>query len=97
MESNEENFHAHLIIAVIATELGWYYFESVGPKPNLANNFWEINKRTLQIMISSFNNLTFDVRNEIYLSLLKKYFLNNILQYEEIISFKFSFVCSYSL
>lgn len=65
IESNEENFHAHLIIAVIATELGWYYFESVGPKPNLVNNFWEINKRTLQIMISSFNNLTFDVRNEI--------------------------------
>lgn len=62
IDSDEENFHAHLIIAVIATELGWYYFESIGPKPNLENNYWEINKRCLQIMISSFNNLNFDER-----------------------------------
>lgn len=63
MDSNDENFHAHLIIAVVATELGWYYFESVGPKPNLVNNYWEINKRSLQIIINSFNNLNFDERN----------------------------------
>lgn len=60
----EENFHAHLIIAVIATELGWYYFESIGPKPNLVNDYWEINKRCLQIMINSFNNLEFDFRED---------------------------------
>ncbi|WES97524.1 hypothetical protein P2W68_22260 [Chryseobacterium arthrosphaerae] len=62
LDSDNENFHAHITIAVIKTSKGWYYFESIGPKPNLQNNYWEVNRRCIQLMINSFNNLKFEVR-----------------------------------
>ncbi|UKB85003.1 hypothetical protein LF887_05055 [Chryseobacterium sp. MEBOG06] len=64
LDSENENFHASITVAIIKTLKGWYYFESIGPKPNLQNNYWEVNRRCIQIMINSFNNLTFEVRDE---------------------------------
>lgn len=63
LDSESENFHANFIAVIIKTDIGWYYFECIGPKPNLQNNFWEVNRRCLQIMINSFNNLNFDTRD----------------------------------
>ena len=54
------DFHAHIQIAVIKSKNGWYYFELVGSRNNLENNNWEINKRCLELIIKSFNNLSFE-------------------------------------
>lgn len=62
MSSQNSNFFSNLMISVIKTNNGWYYFESIGPKPNLVNNYWEVNKRALEIMIDSFDNLSFESR-----------------------------------
>lgn len=62
LDSQSSNFFSNFIIAIIKTEIGWYYFESIGPKPNFENYYWEVNKRCLQIIINSFNNLVFNIR-----------------------------------
>lgn len=60
ISSNDDHFDSCLLIYIIQTEEGWYYFESVGSKPNLENYNWEINKRCLELIINSFNNLEFE-------------------------------------
>ena len=60
IERKEENFAAFLEINIIRTTHGWYYFETIGPKPNLENYCWEINKRCTEMIIESFNNLKFE-------------------------------------
>lgn len=55
----EENFKAYIIINIIKTNKGWYYFEGIGPRPNFQNFYWEINKRAIELIINSFNNLDF--------------------------------------
>ena len=64
--NDEINFHAHIQIAVIKTSNGWYYFELVGSRHNLENDNWEINKRCLELIIKSFNNLNFDEDKDEY-------------------------------
>jgi len=54
------DFHANIQIVIIRTERGWYYFDLVGSLPNLENYYWEENKRCLEMIIKSFNNLKFD-------------------------------------
>ncbi len=54
-----ENFTSFAQVMIIKTDKGWYYFESIGPKPNLENYYWEINKRCMEIIHDSFNNLEF--------------------------------------
>ena len=54
------NLDANIQIAIIKTKIGWYYFDLVGPKPNLTNYYWEANKRCLELIIGSFNNLNFN-------------------------------------
>ncbi len=61
LDSETSDFHSNITLAIIKTNLGWYYFESIGSKPNLQNNYYEVNKRCLQIMINSFNNLNFEI------------------------------------
>ena len=53
-------FNAFIQIYIIRTLKGWYYFESIGSNPNLKNYNWEINKRALQLIVKSFNNLEFE-------------------------------------
>lgn len=60
IERKEENFSAFLEVNIIRTANGWYYFETIGPKPNLENYYWEINKRCTEMILDSFNNLNFD-------------------------------------
>lgn len=55
----EEQFSAAIVIYVIKTAKGWYYFEVIGPKPNLQNEYWEINKRCIELILNSFNNKDF--------------------------------------
>ncbi|PQL95580.1 hypothetical protein [Apibacter adventoris] len=62
LEYPRDNLKACIIIYIIKTEKGWYYFESVGSKPNLENYNWEINKRCIELIINSFNNLNFKLR-----------------------------------
>lgn len=50
---------AFLKIYILKTSNGWYYFELVGPNTNLENDYWEINKRTMELIIDSFNNESF--------------------------------------
>lgn len=59
LESEEEKFSAFITVYVIRTAKGWYYFEQIGPKPNLQNDYWEINKRCMELILNSFNNLSF--------------------------------------
>lgn len=59
-----ENFSANIRVYVIQTNSGWYCINLVGPKPNLQNYFWEVNKRTLEIIINSFNNLKMEHSQE---------------------------------
>lgn len=59
IEHQEENFVAFLEINIISTVNGWYYFETIGPKPNLENYCWEINKRCTEMILESFNNMEF--------------------------------------
>ncbi len=56
----ENNFKAYIFIYLIKTLKGWYYFESIGPRPNFQNFYFEINKRTIELIVDSFNNLSFD-------------------------------------
>jgi len=60
----KENFTPYAHITIIKTKKGWYYFESIGPKPNLENYYWEINKRCIELIQDSFNNLEFKKREE---------------------------------
>jgi len=60
IEREEENFAALLEINIIKTVNGWYYFETIGPKPNLENYCWEINKRCTEMILDSFNNMSFE-------------------------------------
>lgn len=62
ISSIDENFNSSLLIYIIQTKEGWYYFESVGSRPNLENYNWEINKRSIELIISSFNNPNFEKR-----------------------------------
>ncbi|MBS7566757.1 hypothetical protein KHS38_20295 [Mucilaginibacter sp. Bleaf8] len=55
----EEQSAAYLKLYILKTTAGWYYFEQVGPNPNLENDFWEVNKRAMEMIIDSFNNLEF--------------------------------------
>jgi len=55
----EERDAAFLKIYLFKSTGGWYYFEQIGPKPNLENDFWEINKRAIEMILDSFNNLGF--------------------------------------
>jgi len=58
------NFNPYVQISIIKTKKGWYYFECVGPKPNLENYYWEINKRCLELIQNSFKNLEFQKRED---------------------------------
>lgn len=58
----EKNFNAYLIVNIIRTYKGWYYIESVGSRPNFENFYWEINKRTVELIVNSFNNLDFKIK-----------------------------------
>lgn len=60
ISSKNLNFNACIIIFIIKTQKSWYYFENIGSKPNLQNYNWEKNKRSLQLIINSFNNLDFE-------------------------------------
>lgn len=60
IERKEEDFDAFLEINIIRTINGWYYFETIGPKPNLENYCWEINKRCTEMILDSFNNMNFE-------------------------------------
>jgi len=64
IEYKSENYAACLFIYIIKTLNGWYYFESVGPKPNLQNYYFEINIRCIEIILQSFNNLNLDTVKE---------------------------------
>jgi hypothetical protein len=57
----EENFNAYIEIYIIKTFKGWYYFEMVGSKPNFENFYYEVNKRCIELIISSFNNMEFKI------------------------------------
>jgi len=59
VEYSKENFSANIEIYILKTEKGWYYFELIGPKPNLENHYWEIKKRCIEMILSSFLNLDF--------------------------------------
>jgi hypothetical protein len=61
----KENFTSYAQLSIIKTKYGWYYFESVGPKPNLENYYWEINKRCMELIRDSYNNLEFQKREKI--------------------------------
>ena len=54
------DFHANIQIEIFRSDRCWYYFDMVGSLPNLQNYFWEENKRCLEIIIKSFNNLDFE-------------------------------------
>ncbi|WP_462267451.1 hypothetical protein [Mucilaginibacter sp.] len=58
-----EKNSAYLKIYILKTVGGWYYFEQIGPKPNLENDFWEVNKRAMEIVTDSFNNRSFDKKD----------------------------------
>jgi len=60
IENEKIDFHANIEILIIRTDRGWYYFDMVGSLPNLENYYWEENKRCLEMIIKSFNNLDFD-------------------------------------
>lgn len=59
LKYEEESDEAYLFIYIIKTKRGWYYFEQMGPQPNLQNDFWEVNKRTIELIRDSFNNPDF--------------------------------------
>ena len=60
IENEEKNFLANVQVTIIKTKKGWYYFDMVGSKPNTENYYWEENKRCLEMIINSFNNLAFE-------------------------------------
>jgi hypothetical protein len=60
IDHEEKDFHVHIQIAIIRTKNRWYYFDVVGSRPNLENYNWEINKRCLELILKSFNNLDFE-------------------------------------
>lgn len=64
VSQEEENFKAQISVLIIQTLKGWYYFEMIGPRPNLVNYYWEINKRCLELILDSFNNSKLEMRPE---------------------------------
>jgi hypothetical protein len=62
LEYEKESDAAFLKIYIVKAAVGWYYFEVIGPRPNLENDYWEVNKRTMEIILDSFNNLEFAQR-----------------------------------
>jgi len=50
---------AFLTVCLVRTAKGWYHFEMMGPGPNFENDYWEINKRCMEMIIESLNNPEF--------------------------------------
>jgi len=59
-ENDGLDFHAHVQVVIIKMKKGWYYFDLIGSKPDLDSYNWEVNKRCLELIIKSFNNLEFE-------------------------------------
>lgn len=56
---DDDNSSAFLTVCILRTAKGWYYFEMTGPNPNFENDYWEINKRCIEMIIESLNNPEF--------------------------------------
>lgn len=59
LEAPEKQFRAFLMSYLIQSNSGICYIESIGPRPSLNNYYWEANKRCIELIVESFNNLDF--------------------------------------
>lgn len=44
---------------LIQCNSGICYIESIGPRPNLNNYYWEAGKRCVELIVESFDNMEF--------------------------------------
>ena len=59
LEYPEKNFRAFLMSYLIQCNSGICYIESIGPRPNLNNYYWEAGKRCVELIVESFDNMEF--------------------------------------
>ena len=59
LEYPEKKFRAFLMSYLIQCNSGICYIESIGPRPNLNNYYWEAGKRCIEFIVESFDNMEF--------------------------------------
>lgn len=59
LEYPEKKIRAFLMSYLIQCNSGICYIESIGPRPNLNNYYWEAGKRCIELIVESFDNMEF--------------------------------------